>query len=298
MEIIRASYGGFCSSNVRLLQPSALTFSKTSLPTCHSPFRRVPATSHSISSLKPTLARRKPTACALLDDNDPDSTADVANADLSFAVKRAFEISPDLKGTCIFLVGINSSIKSNLGKLLADELKYYYFDSDSVVEDAVGGKEAATSFIQSDKEGFQDTETEVLRQLSSMGRLVVSAGNAAVRNATNLALIRHGISIWIKVPLQFVVREVVDDKFQLPASYVSVSGSYSEVLAQLTAVYEETQDGYATADATVSLQKVASELDYDDIESVSTEELCLEVMKEIGKLMRKKKMMEEAARPF
>lgn len=87
MEIIRASYGGFCSSNVRLLQPSALTFSKTSLPTCHSPFRRVPATSHSISSLKPTLARRKPTACALLDDNDPDSTADVANADLSFAVK-------------------------------------------------------------------------------------------------------------------------------------------------------------------------------------------------------------------
>nr|GMC46230.1 probable inactive shikimate kinase like 1, chloroplastic isoform X1 [Ipomoea batatas] len=306
MEIIRASYGGFCSSNVRLLQPSALTFSKTSLPTCHSPFRRVPATSHSISSLKPTLARRKPTACALLDDNDPvfplefpDSTADVANADLSFAVKkRAFEISPDLKGTCIFLVGISSSIKSNLGKLLADELKYYYFDSDSVVEDAVGGKEAATSFIQSDKEGFQGTETEVLRQLSSMGRLVVSAGNAAVRNATNLALIRHGISIWIKVPLQFVAREVVDDKFQLPASYVSISGSYSEVLAQLTAVYEETQDGYATADATVSLQKVASELDYDDIESVSTEELCLEVMKEIGKLMRKKKMMEEAARPF
>lgn len=30
--------------------------------------------------------------------------------------------------------------------------------SDSVVEDAVGGKEAATSFIQSDKEGFQGTE--------------------------------------------------------------------------------------------------------------------------------------------
>ncbi|XP_019183874.1 PREDICTED: probable inactive shikimate kinase like 1, chloroplastic isoform X2 [Ipomoea nil] len=296
MEIIRASYGGF---NVRLLQPSALTFSKTSLPTCHSPFRRVPATSHSISSLKPTFPCRKPTVCALLDDNDPDSTADVANAaDLSFVVKRAFEISPDLKGTCIFLVGINSSIKSNLGKLLADELKYYYFDSDSVVEDAVGGKEAATSFIQSDKEGFQDTETEVLRQLSSMGRLVVSAGNAAVRNATNLALIRHGISIWIKVPLQFVAREVVDDKFQLPASQVPISGSYSEVLAQLTAAYEETQDGYATADATVSLQKVASQLGYDDIESVSTEELCLEVMKEIGKLMRKKKMMEEAARPF
>lgn len=30
--------------------------------------------------------------------------------------------------------------------------------SDSVVEDAVGGKDAATSFIQSDKAGFQDTE--------------------------------------------------------------------------------------------------------------------------------------------
>ncbi|KAG8385007.1 hypothetical protein BUALT_Bualt04G0177400 [Buddleja alternifolia] len=211
--------------------------------------------------------------------------------------KKASEISPDLRGTSIFLIGINSAYKSSLGRTLADALRYYYFDSDSLVEEAAGGKAAAVSYIDGNAEEYLVSETEVLKQLSSMGRLVVSAGNGAVKSATNLALLRHGISIWIDVPLDLVARDIVEDRIQLSASDTSVCRS-SEVLDQLTTLYNSARSGYSTADATISLQKVASQLGYDELDAVTTEDLCMEVLKEIERLVRVKKMMEEAARPF
>ncbi|KAF3617559.1 putative inactive shikimate kinase like 1, chloroplastic [Capsicum annuum] len=218
--------------------------------------------------------------------------------DLSLSLKRkAADISTDLKGTCLFLVGINSPIKSNSAQLLADALRYYYFDSDSVVEQALGGEDAVRSFMNTDLKGFRDSETEVLKQLSSMGRLVVSAGNGAVQCAANLALMRHGISIWIDVPLDMVAKQIVEENFQLPAAE-TISGSYSEVLAQLTAIYEDCRNGYATADATIALHKVASRLGYDTLDAVTTEDIALGTLKEVERLMRAKKLMEEAARPF
>nr|XP_024933628.2 probable inactive shikimate kinase like 1, chloroplastic isoform X2 [Ziziphus jujuba var. spinosa] len=231
-------------------------------------------------------------------DSDPVKYAAsrVAVLDPSLAVKKkAMDIAPGLKGTSIFLVGMNSSMKTSLGKLLADALRYYYFDSDSLVEEAAAGKFGAKSFKESDEEGFRVSETEVLKQLSSMGRLVVCAGDGAVQSSTNLALLRHGISIWIEVPLEMVARGEMEDQMQLA---VTDSVSDSEVLTQLASLYEKMRGGYGTADATVSLQKIAYKLGYDDLNAVTAEDMTLEVLKEIEKLTRVKRMMEEAAKPF
>lgn len=232
------------------------------------------------------------------------SATKVVDVDLSLAVKKkAMEISPVLKGTSIFLVGMNSTIKTNVGKLLADALRYYHFDSDSLVEEACGGESVAKSLKEQDEKGFRDSETEVLKQLSSMGRLVVCAGDGSVQSSTNLALLRHGISIWIDVPIEMVAKNMIEEGVQIPVTELSTAESYSEtgdnqVLAQLAVAYEEMKGGYATADASVSLQKVASQLGYDDLDAVTTEDMAMEVLKEIQRLTRLKKMMEEAARPF
>uniref|UniRef100_A0A2P2KB28 Uncharacterized protein n=1 Tax=Rhizophora mucronata TaxID=61149 RepID=A0A2P2KB28_RHIMU len=119
----------------------------------------------------------------------PTSTSEsrVGDYDPSLEVKkRAADLSSELKGTSIFLVGMKSSLMSGLGKLLADTLRYYYFDSDSLVEESAGGEVAAKSFRENDEDGFQACETEVLKQLSSMGRLVICAGDGAVQSSTNL----------------------------------------------------------------------------------------------------------------
>ncbi|KAB1202855.1 putative inactive shikimate kinase like 1, chloroplastic [Morella rubra] len=195
---------------------------------------------------------------------------------------KAMDISPELKGTSIFLVGMKSSVKSSLGKLLADALRYYYFDSDSLVEEAAGGEFTAKSFKERDEKGFCESETEVLKQLSSMGRLVVCAGDGAVQSSTNLAFLRHGISLWIDIPLDMVAKGMLEEQSQLSESEIFTSEAFSElthddrVLGQLSALYEEMRDGYATADATVSLQKVACQLGYDDLYSVTAENMTLE----------------------
>ncbi|XP_015893960.2 probable inactive shikimate kinase like 1, chloroplastic isoform X3 [Ziziphus jujuba] len=208
------------------------------------------------------------------------------------------DIAPGLKGTSIFLVGMNSSMKTSLGKLLADALRYYYFDSDSLVEEAAAGKFGAKSFKESDEEGFRVSETEVLKQLSSMGRLVVCAGDGAVQSSTNLALLRHGISIWIEVPLEMVARGEMEDQMQLAVTDSVSDSEVDQVLTQLASLYEKMRGGYGTADATVSLQKIAYKLGYDDLNAVTAEDMTLEVLKEIEKLTRVKRMMEEAAKPF
>lgn len=210
--------------------------------------------------------------------------------------KKASEIGPKLKGTNIFLIGMNNSIKSELGKALADALRYYYFDSDDLIAEAAGGVSAAKAF-ESDEEKFRESETEVLKELSSIGRVVICAGNGAVQSSTNLAYLRHGISIWIDVPLDMVAQGITQDKDPVSLPELS-SRSYSEVLPQLMTLFQKTKSGYATADATVSLQRVAGLLGQEDLDAVTPQEMAMEVLKEIEKLKRVKIMMEEAARPF
>ncbi|XP_058093493.1 probable inactive shikimate kinase like 1, chloroplastic isoform X2 [Magnolia sinica] len=261
--------------------------------------------SYSRRSLTPSLLTPRPTRSRRTSSThfrrlSCTRAASAVEHEPSLVVKnKAAEVSNELKGTSIFLVGMNGTTKTKVGKLLADVLRYYYFDSDSLIEQVAGGESAAKSFREKDEGGFRDSETEVLKQLSSMGRLVVCAGDGAVQSSTNLALLRYGISIWIDIPLDMLAKEAIESVGQCSQTWgISGSDTFSEALAKLTEVYEEMRGGYATADATVSLQKVASQLEYDDVEAVTAEDIAVEALKEIEKLTRVKKMMEEAARPF
>ncbi|XP_075672433.1 putative inactive shikimate kinase like 1, chloroplastic isoform X2 [Castanea sativa] len=288
MELITS-----CNCNTLQFQrPFHAVASSFSLSQTHFP--------HSLSTRNyHTLRFHPPLPSSPFHTQSRSTTCSVANdSTLILIQKKAMDISPELKGTSIFLVGMKNSIKTSLGKLLAGVLRYYYFDSDGLVEEAAGGESAAKSLKESDEKAFCESETEVLKQLSSMGRLVICAGDGAVQSSTNLAFLRYGISICVDVPLDMVAREVIKDQSQLSDSEIYTSEAYSEVLTQLIALHEEMRGGYGTADATVSLQKVATQLGYDDMDAVTIEDMALEVLKEIEKLTRVKKMMEEAARPF
>ncbi|KAF9590905.1 hypothetical protein IFM89_000161 [Coptis chinensis] len=165
---------------------------------------------------------------------------------------KAAEISSQLKGTSIFLIGINNNIKAKLGNVLADMLRYYYFDR------AVAGGEATTkSFREKDDKGFLESEVwhlikeytvvatmcyksdaymvdQILRQLSSMGRPVISLfGDGAVKSSTNLSFMRHGISIWIDVPIVVLAKEVKESGNQPPSDDVILNSDPSKGLCVL-----------------------------------------------------------------
>ncbi|CAM8985127.1 unnamed protein product [Rhodiola kirilowii] len=276
-----------------LLSPSRRTPSLP-LPSTYSPFDmlRTPLLTPLASSRHLRLNR---ISAAAEDTSATSPATQVFRFDESFEVKkRASAISDVLKGTSIFLVGMKSNIKTSMGKILAEALRYYYFDSDELVEDAAGVGAGGRSFRDKDEEGFRSSETEVLRQLSSMGRLVVSAGDGAVQSATNLSLLRHGISVCLDLPLEIVANNVMESLGEGSASEMD----RDQVISQLIVQYNENKSGYSNSDVTVSLQKVALELGYEDIELVTKDDLALAVIKEIEKLTRVKKLLEEAARPF
>ncbi|KAL9250186.1 putative inactive shikimate kinase like 1, chloroplastic [Drosera capensis] len=247
------------------------------------------------------------------DDDGSWEFADEPVEDRSFDVKKAAD-ECDLKGTSINLVGLDKEMNNKVGNVLAKTLGYYFFDSyrflmfswngwdlaffdnnkvniflmtmfsDSVVEDAAGSDPSGKSFRDRDEDGFREAESEVLKQLSAMGHLVVSAGNGAVQNASNLGYLRCGITIWIDVPIDMIAKRSNENQ--------------SEVFSRLVATYEEHKSGYATADATVLLQRVAAESGYFEYDQVTPEDMALEVFVELLKLTRVKKMMEDAGRPF
>ncbi|XP_058186935.1 probable inactive shikimate kinase like 1, chloroplastic [Rhododendron vialii] len=256
-----------------------------------------------LNNLRPLVSSFKTltttTPYSLPDDDFSGFVTKDAAKDPAFPVmKKAVDVVHELKGASIFLVGIHSTMKAGVGELLAEVLGYYYFDSDDVVEEAAGSESVGKSFRERDEEGFRESETEVLKQLSAMGRLVVCAGNGAVQSITNLALLKYGITVWIDVPLDMVARDVIEHESQFSSSEITSSGSYSEVLNQLTVLYEENKDGYAEADVAVSLLKVATQLGYDDLAAVTKEDMSLQILKELEKSTRVRKMKEEAARPF
>ncbi|XP_006291532.2 probable inactive shikimate kinase like 1, chloroplastic [Capsella rubella] len=245
----------------------------------------------SSSSIRLVSSHRRIIAPSLcLADQSAFTGTSVVDSEPIDAVKRkAMDIAPELKGASIFLVGINNPIKTNTGKLLAEALRYYYFDSDNLITEAAGGNLSAQALKEADEKAFQESETEVLKQLSSMGRLVVCVGDGAVQSVKNLSLLRHGISIWIDVPLDIAAKGDDDSSNSEPSS---------KLFDTLKASYEKSRKGYETADASISLEKIATKLEFEDLETVTSEDIALEVLKEIEKLTRVKKMMEEASRPF
>lgn len=65
-----------------------------------------------------------------------------------------------------------------------------------------------------------------LRQFSN----IFNAQVALWYHFTCRALLRHGITLWIDLPLQMIAEEFAEDRSQHPVFDISTSGSYSEVI--------------------------------------------------------------------
>lgn len=221
--------------------------------------------------------------------NKGDSTVDYEHTLL--LKKRASEIVADLRGTCIYLVGMMGSGKTTVGKLLAEVLDYHFIDSDQVIEDVAGGVPVAQIFKIQDEESFRDTETEVLKQMSCNGRLVVATGGGIVIRPVNWSYLRYGVTVWLDVPLETLAERVVAvGTHSRPLLYEQSKGNstYSQALARLTSIFESRASCYANSDARVCIQKLASSLGYH-VRDLTPTIIAAQVLAEISSLIIQKK---------
>jgi shikimate kinase len=117
----------------------------------------------------------------------------------------------DLKGVSLFLVGMMGSGKTTVGRLLAADLGYQFFDTDTLIEQ-LAGQTVTEIFATAGEAEFRRLETQVLAELSAYKQLVVATGGGIVLQLQNWSYLRHGLVIWLDAPVQTLYERLQGDR--------------------------------------------------------------------------------------
>ncbi len=152
----------------------------------------------------------------------------------------------------IYLVGFMCSGKTTVGKLLADELGWFFGDVDEDIE-SEQGTTIAQIFDTRGEEAFRELETAAIRKrIHSVVRghpTVVALGGGAFTRTVNYELLEeHGITIWLDCPFD-VLRQRVGPGAERPLA---------RDVAKMERLYDERKAAYARADYRVDASGDAS----------------------------------------
>ncbi|KAJ0988349.1 hypothetical protein J5N97_006705 [Dioscorea zingiberensis] len=210
--------------------------------------------------------------------------------------RKSEEVAPYLCGRCIYLVGMMGSGKSTVGKILSEVLGYSFFDSDKLVEQAVGLPSVAQIFKEYSEAFFRDNESEVLKDLSSMRRLVVATGGGAVIRPTNWGYMKQGITVWLDVPLEALARRIAavgtDSR---PLLHQESGDPYTKAFARLTTLAEQRGEAYANADARVCLEVIAAKQGKSDVCGLTPIAIAIEALIKIEVFLKEGAPVEKRA---
>lgn len=150
-----------------------------------------------------------------------------------------------LQGTNLYLIGMMGAGKSTVGQQIAQRLDYRFFDTDSVIEQATG-QAISQIFANTGEAEFRKLETQVLAELSPYTRLVISTGGGIVSQPKNWSYLRHGLIIWLNVPIEVLYQRLQQD-ISRPLLQTA------DPLATLQLLLQERRSLYAQADLEIAV---------------------------------------------
>ncbi len=125
----------------------------------------------------------------------------------------------------IVLIGMPSSGKTTIGKMLADELNMEFVDIDAEIEKETQ-KSIPDIFSFLGEAAFRDIESQVITEISAKQNCVISTGGGAVLREQNNTLLKgNGTLYFIDRPLDLLV--VTDDR-PLSSNRVDLEKRYNE----------------------------------------------------------------------
>ena len=112
----------------------------------------------------------------------------------------------------IYLVGFMGCGKSTVGRVLADELGWSFYDLDDEIENAAGSK-IGEIFDTQGEQMFRAIEASALakrvRAVQSGQPQVIALGGGAVMSDHNFELIsNHGVVVWLDAPFETIEKRV------------------------------------------------------------------------------------------
>ncbi len=161
--------------------------------------------------------------------------------------------------TNIFLIGPMGSGKSAVGRCLARELHYRFFDSDADVE-ARTGVEIAYIFEKEGEEGFRVREKEAVERLSGLPGIVLATGGGAVIDPGNrLLLAERGFVAYLETSVEQQLERTRHTRHRPLLQDVDPQTKLRELMQLRAAWYAEIADFTVPTDGR-KVQVVAEEI--------------------------------------
>jgi shikimate kinase len=144
----------------------------------------------------------------------------------------------------IYLIGPRACGKTSVGQALADRLGREFVDTDHALVATVG-MGIADYVLQHGWDAFRDREVEILQRESLAGGRVIGCGGGIVLREENRAVLKEGITIYLKAAPEELARRLMADPLeaQRPSlTGMSLMDEVRDVLAQRAALYEGCAD--------------------------------------------------------
>ena len=90
----------------------------------------------------------------------------------------------------IVLCGFMGTGKSSVGRLVAEQLRFAFLDTDHVIE-ARAGKPISEIFTEQGEEAFREMEHKVVKELTERKHTVISTGGGLVVNPENMTSLKQ-----------------------------------------------------------------------------------------------------------
>lgn len=149
----------------------------------------------------------------------------------------------------LWLVGMMGAGKSEVGRLVSNQLALGFIDSDIEIAESQG-QAVAQIWAQYGEEHFRNLESELIARIAdSGGSLVIATGGGAVLRLENRAAMRvSGKVIWLKAaPSVLAARLAEAGDRPLLSGAIVLEDRISDLVGQRTTIYEELADAVVDA---------------------------------------------------
>lgn len=141
----------------------------------------------------------------------------------------------------LVLIGPMGAGKTTIGKLLAQQLGYDFFDSDKEIE-ASAGASIGWIFDKEGEAGFRERETRMLARLTEQDERVIATGGGAITTLANHALLKRGLVIYLNASVDTQYARTCRDRNRPLLHTENPKQRLAELFAVRAPIYQQLAD--------------------------------------------------------